>query len=48
MSGTVWEYRVEHIQQDLQAALDRLGGEGWELVSGEKYRFVFKRPAGGA
>jgi hypothetical protein len=43
-----WEYKVEYIVGEIyqiEAALNSLGGQGWELVVwwGESY-YLFKRP----
>lgn len=42
-----WEYKVANVNfiQELEAALNELGAEGWELVSVDEYlNLVFKRP----
>ncbi len=53
-STTEWEYTIESPSDTtFQMALDRLGGEGWELVfarratskySSASYEMIFKRP----
>jgi hypothetical protein len=53
--GTRWEYRIEAPADRLfESEVNRLGAEGWELVSarrvasedgsGAKYELIFKRP----
>lgn len=46
-----WEYLVEYRGKDLQADLDKLGAEGWELVAieptqrlGSASTMIFRRP----
>ena len=45
-----WEYKREEIKGDVDAELERLGSEGWELASitydkdWETYFAFFKRP----
>ncbi len=47
----MWEYRVEVINTygaDLEAVLNQIGEEGWELVAiYQDAEFIFKRPKQG-
>jgi hypothetical protein len=43
-----WEYTVAHYGScgdDLESHLNEWGKDGWELVSAEEQRFIFKRQA---
>ena len=47
-AGPSWEYKFVHTESQPSGGADRLGAEGWELVSATadagQYYLYFKRP----